>query len=75
MCLLYRRVKQPNAKGKSPLTLVNLSVIMPLGLFSLSLTTWWCALSTQYGQRFTKYAILGDDVVIADEAVAHACHC
>jgi hypothetical protein len=31
---------------------------------------WWCAEQFYPGERFIKYAVLGDDVVIADERVA-----
>lgn len=31
---------------------------------------WWCAEQVHPGVRFTSYAVLGDDVVIADQEVA-----
>lgn len=31
---------------------------------------WWCAEKVYPGKRFTRYAILGDDICIADDRVA-----
>lgn len=48
----------------------------PLGYhwptFALShhILVWWCAEQVHPGVRFTSYAVLGDDVVIADQEVA-----
>lgn len=41
-------------------------------LFALShhFVVWWCAEQVYSGQLFTKYAVLGDYVIIADKAVA-----
>lgn len=33
---------------------------------------WYCAEKVHPGQHFTKYAILGDDICIADSKVAKA---
>ena len=40
--------------------------------FALShhILVWWCAKQVHPGVRFTSYAVLGDDVVIADQEVA-----
>jgi len=38
--------------------------------FSHHFLVWWCAERVRPGERFTDYAILGDDIIIADEAVA-----
>ena len=41
-------------------------------LFTLShyYLVWWCAEQVYPGKRFTRYAILGDDICIADSKVA-----
>lgn len=42
-----------------------------LGLCSLyRIIVWWGADLVRTGQAFANYAVLGDDVLIADEAVA-----
>nr|TKS02728.1 hypothetical protein D5086_0000161290 [Populus alba] len=46
-----------------------LATIHP-GPFSHSLTTCWCADQVHPGMKFDSYAVLGDDVVIADSSVA-----
>lgn len=40
--------------------------------FALShhILMWWCTEQVHPGVRFTSYAVLGDDVVIADQEVA-----
>lgn len=43
---------------------------MPLGLYLHCLIIFWCGIVQSPGLRFSKYAVLGDDVVIADEQVA-----
>nr|YP_010194817.1 hypothetical protein LK293_mgp078 [Arctium tomentosum]YP_010194947.1 hypothetical protein LK294_mgp079 [Arctium lappa]QZZ81556.1 hypothetical protein [Arctium tomentosum]QZZ81686.1 hypothetical protein [Arctium lappa] len=42
----------------------------PLFALSHHLIIWWCAELVYPGRVFTNYAVLGDDVVIADENVA-----
>ncbi|KAI3664517.1 hypothetical protein L1987_88643 [Smallanthus sonchifolius] len=42
----------------------------PLFALSHHLILWWCAELVYPGRVFTNYAVLGDDVVIADENVA-----
>lgn len=42
----------------------------PLFALSHHFLVWWCADQVYPGKRFNKYAILGDDVVIADREVA-----
>ena len=42
----------------------------PLFALSHHIVVWWCAERVYPGVRFTKYAVLGDDVVIADSSVA-----
>lgn len=68
-------VEYPFAKGRP---VVNFAVGQPLGylsswpLFTLShhLVVQYCAELVYPGRYFDRYAILGDDVVIADERVA-----
>ena len=63
---------------RRPIPFVSFVAGQPLGyhapwpLFALShhLVVWWCAEQVYPGVKFTRYAVLGDDVVIADEAVA-----
>lgn len=45
---------------------------MRLDHFSLShhILVWWCVEQVHPGVLFDRYVVLGDDVVIADEAVA-----
>ncbi|GLT62820.1 hypothetical protein SLA2020_354280 [Shorea laevis] len=43
----------------------------PLFALSHHLVVWWCAEQVYPGQVFDKYALLGDDIVISDEQVAH----
>lgn len=60
------------------LSSVSFVVGQPLGylaswpLFALSHHTivWWCAEQEYPGHYFTRYALLGDDIVIADKRVA-----
>ncbi|KAI3776173.1 hypothetical protein L1987_45944 [Smallanthus sonchifolius] len=62
----------------TPGSTVRFLIGYPLGylgawpLFALShhLILWWCAELVYPGRVFTNYAVLGDDVVIADENVA-----
>lgn len=42
----------------------------PLFALSHHIVVWWCAQQVYPGQRFTKYAALGDDIVICDSKVA-----
>lgn len=42
----------------------------PLFALSHHILVWWCAEQVHPGLTFDRYAVLGDDVVIADEAVA-----
>lgn len=42
----------------------------PLFAFSHHIIVWFAAEQVYPGERFTRYAILGDDIVIADSAVA-----
>ena len=42
----------------------------PLFAFTHHLVVWWSANKVYPGSRFTKYAVLGDDVLIADKNVA-----
>lgn len=42
----------------------------PLFALSHHFLVWWCAEQVYPGVRFTKYALLGDDIVIADLSVA-----
>lgn len=42
----------------------------PLFAFTHHLVVWWSANRVYPGRRFTKYAVLGDDVLIADKNVA-----
>lgn len=66
----------PFVKGRGKA--VSFVAGQPLGyhsswpLFALThhLLVWWCAEQVYPLQRFTNYAILGDDIVIADEQVA-----
>lgn len=44
----------------------------PLFALSHHVLIWWCAEQVRPGQRFTAYAVLGDDVVIADREVGEA---
>ena len=48
----------------------NLLDISLLGRSLHCLTIWWCAEKIYPGKRFDKYAILGDDICIADSKVA-----
>lgn len=45
---------------------------MPWPLFALShhFVVWYCADKVYPGKKFSKYALLGDDIVIGDAAVA-----
>lgn len=57
---------------------VTFTAGQPLGYYSswplFALThhvlVWWCAEQVHPGRRFDRYAVLGDDVVIADHGVA-----
>ncbi|KAK9100831.1 hypothetical protein Scep_024261 [Stephania cephalantha] len=49
-------------RGRAPLT--------DKGGAHAHLLVWWCAEQVYPMQRFTRYAVLGDDVVIADNKVA-----
>ena len=42
----------------------------PLFALSHHILVWWCAEQVLPGTKFSDYAVLGDDVVIAHEAVA-----
>lgn len=42
----------------------------PLFALTHHILIWWCAEQVRPGDKFTKYAVLGDDVVIADHPVA-----
>ena len=42
----------------------------PLFAFTHHVLVWWCAEQVYPGRRFTDYALLGDDIVIADKEVA-----
>lgn len=42
----------------------------PLFALSHHLLVWWCADQVHPGMKFDSYAVLGDDVVIADSSVA-----
>lgn len=48
----------------------NLLDISLLGRSLHCPTIWWCAEKIYPGKRFDKYAILGDDICIADSKVA-----
>ncbi|QHN95480.1 putative mitochondrial protein [Arachis hypogaea] len=48
----------------------NLLDISLLGRSLRCPTIWWCADKIYPGKRFYKYAILGDDICIADSKVA-----
>ena len=47
-----------------------MSDYVPLFALTHHILVWWCAEQVYPGQLFPNYAILGDDVVIADEEVA-----
>lgn len=63
---------------KRPNSSVSFVAGQPLGylsswpLFALShhILVWFCADQVYPGKRFKRYAVLGDDVVIADKDVA-----
>jgi hypothetical protein len=42
----------------------------PLFALSHHILVWWCAEQVHRGQLFDRYAVLGDDVVVADREVA-----
>lgn len=44
--------------------------LLDISLLGRSLRIWWCADKIYPGKRFYKYAILGDDICIADSKVA-----
>lgn len=76
-CLATNHFEVPFYHGRRPLTVCFVAG-QPLGyysswpLFALShhVLVWWCAEKVYPGTVFNKYAVLGDDVIIADEAVA-----
>ncbi|GKV53028.1 hypothetical protein SLEP1_g59577 [Rubroshorea leprosula] len=68
----------PDASPNEERSWISFVAGQPLGyysswpLFALThhLVVWWCAEQVYPGQRFTSYALLGDDIVIANEDVA-----
>lgn len=76
-CLALNLFEVPFWKGKQKQT-VSFVAGQPLGyysswpLFSLShhMLIWWCAEQIYPGDRFIRYGVLGDDVVICDSRVA-----
>lgn len=72
-------VDPPSRIRKSRRRFLRFNVGQPLGaysswpLFALShhLLVWYAAELAYPGRVFKKYALLGDDIVIADEVVAH----
>lgn len=75
-CLAQNVFNVPFVKAKGKC--VGFVAGQPLGyhsswpLFALThhLLVWWCAEQVYPMQRFTRYAVLGEDVVIADSKVA-----
>ncbi|THF94699.1 hypothetical protein TEA_015561 [Camellia sinensis var. sinensis] len=61
-----------SATDRWPLLIMYEMDIIRRGLYLHSHTIYWCGgVLNHPGQLFKDYAILGDDVIIADEAVAH----
>ncbi|CAI8608469.1 unnamed protein product [Vicia faba] len=58
---------------KDPMKPKDQGNLLDISLLGRSLhcpTIWWCAEKIYPGKRFDKYAILGDDICIADSKVA-----
>lgn len=76
--LACHRFEVPFVKGKDGVSGVSFVTGQPLGflsswpLFALShhVIVWAAAEMVRPGEKFMQYALLGDDVVIADEVVA-----